>query len=245
MDRDYTVYNQHYQYMDRLLKQVTNLSKQMDLLYNRTTEGISASSDFFSVLKNAESNLGVPENMDDIFKEAAERYDVPLSLLRAMGKAESGFDADAVSSAGAMGVMQLMPATAKSLGVEDAFDARSNIMGGARYISEKLKKYDGNIELALAAYNAGSGNVAKYGGVPPFKETQNYIRRIKEYMAADVTADKTVYSRKKQDGGSGYSSYSGFDAKSALYMVDMMKIQMQNRMIMAGQSLLGREDSIL
>ena len=101
--------------------------------------------------------------------------------------AESGiragnFDPYAQSGAGAQGVMQLMPATAQSLGVTDPFDARSNIMGGAKYLSDLLARYDGNVDLALAAYNAGSGNVEKYGGVPPFQETQNYISRVKEYM---------------------------------------------------------------
>lgn len=88
--------------------------------------------------------------------------------------------------------MQLMPATAKSLGVDDPFDTRSNIMGGTKYISQQMEKYNGNLDLALTAYNAGSGNVAKYGGVPPFKETRNYIKRIKSYMNSDLTTGKTV-----------------------------------------------------
>lgn len=103
-------------------------------------------------------------------------------MLKAVGKMESNFDPYAQSGAGAQGVMQLMPATAQSLGVTDPFDARSNIMGGAKYLSDLLARYDGNVDLALAAYNAGSGNVEKYGGVPPFQETQNYISRVKEYM---------------------------------------------------------------
>ena len=80
-----------------------------------------------------------------------------------------------------MGVMQLMPSTAKSLGVTDAYNARDNIMGGAKVISDHLSRYDGDLSLALAAYNAGSGNVAKYGGVPPFTETQNYIKKVLSY----------------------------------------------------------------
>ncbi|WP_312354617.1 lytic transglycosylase domain-containing protein [Aminipila sp.] len=126
------------------------------------------------------------DQLDKIFTKAAETYDVPLELLKAVAKAESGFNPNAVSKCGAMGIMQLMPATAKALGVVDAYDPEQNIMGGASYLSQKLKAYDGDMTLALAAYNAGSGNVAKYGGVPPFKETQNYIKKIFGYMGQDI-----------------------------------------------------------
>jgi hypothetical protein len=128
------------------------------------------------------SYLGESESMNDIFQEASIKYKVDVELLKAIGKAESNFDAKAVSRCGAQGVMQLMPATAKSLGVTDSFDARQNIMGGAKYISELLHKYDGDVKLALAAYNAGSGNVAKYNGIPPFEETQNYVKKVMTYM---------------------------------------------------------------
>lgn len=131
---------------------------------------------------NFSSYLGETESMDDIFQDASTKYKVDVELLKAIGKAESDFDAKAVSHCGAQGVMQLMPATAKSLGVTDSFDARQNIMGGAKYISGLVKKYDGNIKLALAAYNAGSGNVAKYNGIPPFEETQNYVKKVVAYM---------------------------------------------------------------
>jgi Soluble lytic murein transglycosylase and related regulatory proteins (some contain LysM/invasin domains) len=129
-----------------------------------------------------ESFLGESSSMDKIFDEAAAKYNVPVDLLKAVAKAESDFNPKAVSSCGAQGVMQLMPATAKGLGVTDAFDPEQNIMGGAKYISSMLKRYDGNTKLALAAYNAGSGNVKKYGGIPPFKETQNYVKKIMGYL---------------------------------------------------------------
>ena len=87
-----------------------------------------------------------------------------------------------MTTSGAMGVMQLMPETAKELGVTDSFDAEQNIMGGANYLSKKLAEYDGDVSLALAAYNAGSGNVNKYGGIPPFTETQNYVKKILGYL---------------------------------------------------------------
>ena len=118
----------------------------------------------------------------EFFCEINTKNSEKIYLLKAVGKMESNFDPYAQSGAGAQGVMQLMPATAQSLGVTDPFDARSNIMGGAKYLSDLLARYDGNVDLALAAYNAGSGNVEKYGGVPPFQETQNYISRVKEYM---------------------------------------------------------------
>jgi hypothetical protein len=140
---------------------------------NKTTKSYGTSFD---------SYLGESSSMDKIFDKAADKYDVPVELLKAIGKQESNFNAKAVSRCGAQGVMQLMPATARSLGVTNSYDAEQNIMGGAKYISSLLKKYDGDVKLALAAYNAGSGNVAKYGGIPPFKETQNYVKKVVGYM---------------------------------------------------------------
>lgn len=128
------------------------------------------------------SLLGETKTLDEIFDNAAKEYNVSVDLLKAIGKAESSFNPNAVSRCGAQGVMQLMPATAKELGVTDSFDAEQNIMGGAKYISGLLKKYDGDTKLALAAYNAGSGNVKKYGGIPPFKETQNYVVKVINFM---------------------------------------------------------------
>lgn len=122
---------------------------------------------------------------DAYFEEAAQAYGVPVALLKAMGMAESGFNQNAVSGAGAIGVMQLMPGTAASLGV-NPYNARENIMGGAKYIAknlEQFKNHSNGLELAIAAYNAGPGNVIKYGyQIPPFKETQNYVKRVLGYI---------------------------------------------------------------
>lgn len=147
------------------------------------------SRDFESYL-NEESN-----SLAALFKKAADTYHVPVSLLTAMAKQESAFQADAVSKSGAMGIMQLMPATAEYLGCTNPYDPGENIMAGAKYISQLLHKYNGDTSLALAAYNAGSGSVDKYGGIPPFTETQNYVSRILNYMNEGVTLpDGTVIS---------------------------------------------------
>jgi len=153
---------------------------------SRTMASAPSGSDFRTVLKSAESKLPVTD-LDEIFHRAAERYQVPVNLLKAVAKAESGFNPKAVSAAGAQGVMQLMPATAAGLGVTNSFDPEQNIMGGAQYLRSMLNRYDGNVTLTLAAYNAGSGNVKKYGGVPPFPETQNYIKKVLGYMGEELT----------------------------------------------------------
>lgn len=125
-------------------------------------------------------------DLNEIFEEAASTFGVSVNLLKSIARAESNFNPNAVSSAGAVGIMQLMPATAASLGVSNSYDPRENIMGGAKLISQLLSKYNGNTSLALAAYNAGSGNVDKYGGIPPFTETQNYVKKVLSYMNAEV-----------------------------------------------------------
>jgi len=130
--------------------------------------------------------VAVPANeaYDDIVQEAATLYDMDANLIHAVMQAESAFHPYAVSRAGAEGLMQLMPELSDEMGVGDAFDPRENIMGGARYLKRLLDYHNGNIDLALASYNAGPGNVERYGGVPPFRETRNYVKTIKHILAA-------------------------------------------------------------
>jgi soluble lytic murein transglycosylase-like protein len=115
---------------------------------------------------------------DDLITEAAGTYALDPNMIRAVMQTESAFNAMAVSPVGALGLMQLMPALATELGVTDPMDPRQNIMGGAAYLRRLLDSHRGNVKLALASYNAGPGNVAKYRAIPPFKETQNYVRKV-------------------------------------------------------------------
>lgn len=130
---------------------------------------------------------------NDIIVAAAKKFDVDAALVSAVIKAESDYNPRIVSHKGARGLMQLMPATAERFGVTNSFDPEQNIHAGTRYLRWLLKTFDGNADLAVAAYNAGEGNVWKYDGVPPFRETVNYINRISKHIRKAI--DQEVIPR--------------------------------------------------
>ncbi len=156
---------------------------------NNFSSVLNDASDAYSNAQTADTLSKCPSDLYAIFEEAASTFGVSVNLLTSIARAESGFNANAVSSAGAIGIMQLMPSTAASLGVTNSYDVRENIMGGAKLISQLLSKYNGNTALALAAYNAGSSNVDNYGGIPPFTETQNYVRKVLSYLNTENGTD--------------------------------------------------------
>jgi soluble lytic murein transglycosylase-like protein len=139
-----------------------------------------------AVVTTSESfRLSPKYEYDAIIADAADRYHLDPALIHAVIQTESAFDSLAVSTAGAQGLMQLMPALAKELGVEDSFDPRENIMAGSQYLSALLAYYNGDVQLALASYNAGPGMVERYNGIPPFEETRRYVKTIVGLIAEE------------------------------------------------------------
>jgi soluble lytic murein transglycosylase-like protein len=131
-----------------------------------------------STVSVTRDDLQAPEQIQKVIEDAARKFNLPTKLVKAVIKVESNFDPRAVSPKGARGLMQLMPTTAEDLGVRNSFDIRENINGGCRYLRELLDRFDGNLKLAVAAYNAGPAAVEKYGRIPPYNETQDYVKKV-------------------------------------------------------------------
>ena len=143
---------------------------------------------FGSVLfnSNARVNSPMPAYMSELIADASRTHGVDPRLVAAVAHRESRFNANAVSPVGACGIMQLMPSTARYLGVNNIFDSRENVFAGARYLRTLLDAFHGDLDLTLAAYNAGPGAVRKFNGVPPYRETQDYVRNVRAYYEASL-----------------------------------------------------------
>jgi len=201
----------------------------------------TAGTSFASVLQNVQKQKSMPAGAakyDAIFEEASRTYGVSKSLLIAVAKAESNFNPNDVSHAGASGIMQLMPGTAKSLGVKNVFDPYENIMGGAKLLRDNIKSF-GSVPLALAAYNAGPGAVKKYNGVPPYKETQNYVKKI----MADL--GDSAYNVKSNYFGQGTTVNSYNSSASSLSANGISALSGSSNNLFAGLGLSGNQNLLL
>ena len=141
------------------------------------------------------------DGAEHIVREAADRHHVDPALVRAVVETESAWNSSAVSRKGAAGLMQLHPVTAQRFGVDDVFNPQQNVDAGVRYLKKLLERYNGNMDLALAAYNAGEGAVARHGGVPPFRETRDYVHKVQNAyfrpgsgrLASGWTTSRTIH----------------------------------------------------
>jgi soluble lytic murein transglycosylase len=149
----------------------------------------------------------IPYDYEKIIHTKSLKYDLDPSLVSAIIKAESNWDPDAVSNKGAMGLMQLMPSTASDLKVDDPYDPEENIEGGTKYLRLLIDLFEGNLRLALAAYNAGPAKVLKYGGIPPYKETISYVKKVNLYYNKDISIPTYVTKKTKNLGNNKFYKF--------------------------------------
>jgi len=194
-----------------------------------TQPAADVDSTFSDVLSSIVAQSGGKADLDTFFEAAGQKYNLPPNLLKAVAKVESNFRPNATSKAGAMGIMQLMPGTARGLGVTDAFDPEQNIMGGAKYLRQMLDRFDGDLRLALGAYNAGPGAVAKHGGVPSF--SQNYVSKVLGFLdGEDITAGTVTYDGIEASGqkGTAPGSFNFSEALSQMIFTRLIEMQMNS-----------------
>jgi soluble lytic murein transglycosylase len=134
-------------------------------------------------LKPRNANFAIPSSLGEIIRRNCEKYRLEEGLIHAVIKAESNYNSAAVSKKGALGMMQLMPGTARLLKVDNPLDPAENIGGGSRYLRQMLDEFNGNLDFAIAAYNAGPNAVKRHGGIPPYEETRTYVKRVKQYLS--------------------------------------------------------------
>lgn len=166
--------------LDVTIQRINTIESQFQSLMSY---GVKPDADFQKILdttiENKKNNSNVSRTeINELIEKYADKNGLDADFVKAVIKQESGFNPNATSHCGAMGLMQLMPSTAQGLGVTNAYDAEQNIQGGTKYLKGLLDRFDNNKSLALAAYNAGPNAVKKYGGIPPYTETQNYVKKV-------------------------------------------------------------------
>ena len=167
--------------LDITLHRINSIESQFQSLMSFGVQ--KPTEDFQKILNSSMENKKNPNSVNrteinDLIDKYADQNGLDADFVKAVINQESGFNPNATSKCGAMGLMQLMPATAQGLGVTNAYDAEQNIMGGTKYLKGLMDRFDNNKSLALAAYNAGPNAVKKYGGIPPYQETQNYVKNV-------------------------------------------------------------------